>query len=138
MGAQIFNTYNDRLWWQFFVIVLLYLFGLVLFLFGKVEVVNFNKSSGVFQETKWILCYKWKRFRSDLADVTDIALQREGMKNDYENSIHFKVLVVFRNCPALRILETKSRSRALEKVKEIREFLGFQGDFIVRDVARSN
>lgn len=136
LGAKIFKAYDDRLWWQFFVIVILYVFGLIIFLFGKVEIVLFDKANKIFQESKWILCYKWKGFRTELDDVVNIALQKEGMKNDYEDSIHYKVLVSFRHTPPLRILETKNKTRALEKVKEIRDFLGIQGDIILRDVSR--
>lgn len=137
LGANIFKSYNQRIWWQYFIIVILYVFGIVVFLFGKVEIVKFDKASGVFEESKWILCYKWKGFRTEIVDISNVALQKEGKKNEFDDSIHYKVLIVFRQFPPLRVLETKNRVRAIEKVKEIREFLGIRGDIVIRDLSRA-
>ena len=135
LGAHIFKAYNQRIWWQYFIIVILYVFGIVVFLFGKVEVVKFDKNSGIFEEAKWILCYKWKGFRTEISDIVNVTLQKEGKKNEFDDSIHYKVLVSFKQFPPLRILETKNQARAIEKVKEIRDFLGIQGSISIRDLS---
>jgi len=64
-----------------------------------------------------------------------VTLQKEGKKNEFDDSIHYKVLVSFKQFPPLRILETKNRARAIEKVKEIRDFLGIQGSISIRDLS---
>jgi hypothetical protein len=135
-NKDIIATYRGGAWWQYFIIVMLYVFGVVVFLCGKIEIVLFQKETGLFTHNKWILCYKWKGFCCGLADIANVTLEKEGVKKDLQDTIHYKVLVVFRHAAPLRILETKSRTRAMEKVREIRSFLGMEGGFVIKDESK--
>ena len=68
-----------------------------------------------------------------LIEIKGICLQKEGVKNMYQDTIHYKVLISFTQELPIRVLETKSRTTAIEKVKEIRNFLGLSTEVLIKD-----
>ena len=134
---KVFNKFYEGYWWQYLVIIIMYMIGVLIFLCGKIEVVCFDKETGLMTTNKWILCYKWRGIATSLSDVVNVTLQKEGVKNTYQDSIHYKVLIILRQAAPMRILETKSRTRAIEKVKQIRKFFGLSMLFQIIDASTS-
>lgn len=132
---KIFNKFYEGFWWQYFVVAIMYVVAVVFFLCGKVEIVSFNKENGLLSQNKWILCYKWRGATFPLTDVTNVTLQKEGIKNNFQDTIHYKVLISLKQALPLRILETKNKENAIEKVSQIRLFLNMSEDVQIRDMS---
>jgi hypothetical protein len=132
---KIFSKYIEGYWWEYFIVSIMYTIGIIVFFCGKIEVVCFDKDKMIMSHNKWILCYKWKGIEFSLTDIANICLQREGVTNGYEDTIHYKVSVELKNGLPLRILETKSRHRAIEKATEIKNFLGFTTGLQIKDIS---
>lgn len=124
---------NETELWQYLVIIGFFTASIILFLFAKIEIVSFDKEEKTLSKSKWILCYNFKSFVININEVSDINLILSGREEKYSNTLYYKVLILRRMGKPIKVLETKSRAKAIDKTLKIRAFFNMKGKIPLRD-----
>jgi hypothetical protein len=124
---------NETELWQYLVILAFFSASAALFVFGRIETVSFDKDEKIMIRSTWVLCYNWKSCSLKLDDIVDINLVLSGTEEKYSNTLYYKILILSKFNKPVKILETKSRAKAIEKALKIRAFFNIKGKIPLRD-----
>ncbi|CAI2378589.1 unnamed protein product [Moneuplotes crassus] len=122
--GTVVDGYKDASWWQ--VLVILALFGLsgVFFFAAKIETVTFDKTKDEFSRKKLnTFCIK-KGKEYKLSDISDIRIEKRVHDNVHTNTIHFKIIIDFKNNESVNLLESRKEDKVIRQVLFIKRFLG--------------
>lgn len=123
----IFNAYNEGLWWQYLIVILIFLLGLSFFVIAKYETIIVDKDNNKFILTKtYLLCCKEKVLELHCSDIESIFAFKTGKVTSSTSSILYKLGIRFRhnnksNC--VYVFKSIFEKFVVDDVKTIREFL---------------
>jgi len=105
-------------------------FGLMLlsFLFlyaGKVESTIFDKNKNRFTLAKTTVICKSEAKNYILGDITNVKGVKKGHSGVNVYTLHYKVIVEFKNIPPVKILETQNGAKVRRQICLIKNFLGW-------------
>jgi len=121
-GNLIFSlTFFFSHWWQYLVVVLLFVLALSFFLAGQVQSIVFDKQLGELQLWKTSLyCTKDVR-RYPLEDISDVKAYKEGHSGINVYTLHYKIVIIFKdgNYEPVKVIETAIRDKCVRQVSVI-------------------
>lgn len=123
--GELFHGRKEGFWWQYLVAAVLYILGLFVFGTGKVETVVFDKASSrlVVSKRGPFHCAPEVRVDRPLHDLTHLTLEALGREHRDTDNRHFKVGLHFIDGTRIKVLESRTKITALERLKRIREFV---------------
>ena len=80
-----------------------------------------------------MLFYRSKHDIYPLVDIITVFLERAGRRSQFENTIHYKVVVQLKHGIQLKVLEARNRLKASGKANSVRKFLNIPGELQLRD-----
>lgn len=108
-----FTTF--RHWWQYLVVVLLFILALSFFLAGQVESIVFDKNFGELQLWKTSLYCRKDVRRYPLDDISDVKAYKEGHQGINVYTLHYKIMILFKdgNYEPVKVIETALRNKCI-------------------------
>mmetsp|Transcript_17362 Transcript_17362/g.19450 ORF Transcript_17362/g.19450 Transcript_17362/m.19450 type:complete len:187 (+) Transcript_17362:111-671(+) len=124
--GTVFDGYREPKWWQFLVIFALFALSGVFFFAAKIEQVSFDKDKDEFSRTKInTFCIK-KGKTCKLSEISDLRIEKRGHDTIHSNTIHYKIIIDFKNNEMVTLLESKKEEKVITQVLYIKRFLGMR------------
>ncbi|CDW82308.1 UNKNOWN [Stylonychia lemnae] len=103
-------------WWQYLVVVLMFLLSFTFLFAGKIESIIFDRQKQELQLWKTSLFCLRNVKKYSMHDIVDVKGYKKGHSGINVYTLHYKIMIEFRNIPAIKLTETGIENKCIKQV----------------------
>jgi hypothetical protein len=123
----IFDSFNEGKWWQYFIVICIFIFGITFFVVAKYETLVMNKEIDNCTITKsYFLFCKSVSISFNISDIESVYAFKTGKVSNTTNSVIYKIGVKFKyeeKSSTIYIFKSLCEKFVIDDVKSIKEFI---------------